>query len=502
MAAIDTETEEKQPSMRRNLILSFTCSEEIIQFNKDCELVTEYPRNEVIHKKFGEMLLPPEYLTQWKARLQRIQETLEVNEFTLPLKTRSNTAFQVTWNGFCIKDEKGALTNICLLGTTQSSPAISSEPRSPGSLKQDTAQEKDTCTIPDTNYSGFPRTLTQNQEKNMDLPLEPISLSSTSSEITEEYRSTFSNILEKIIGNTSDQLNAMSEMMKDLIRKYDSLTNRLVELEKNHENQGQHLTFLENEYHKSRETKNEPFVEKNDLPTKESGTEKKSRFFSDPFGYKRQHRDLDIKIHELENRKKELEAIEAQVLNEKNIFNARIDEFSQWRDKLEQLEMEIEKRRQELIKHDELFMIETSPVPIEEPPVKPESVESTSSEMPEYHQILDNIPQSAAIVQRGILKQINTSFAELIGYPMQEIMERNFFDFIAVEGLAEIERYYLHRLKGESITSYKTVFSTKENQKVLVEVTVKPTIYNGEKAEIAIIIGLDPKKHEEQKSSV
>jgi PAS domain S-box-containing protein len=502
MAIIDIDTVKKQPSIRHNLILSFTSSEEIIQFNKDCELVTEYSRAEVIHKKFSETLLLPEYIKQWKSHLQKIQGTMEVNEFILPLKTKSNAVYQITWNGFCIKDEKGALTNICLFGTTQSTPPRLSEPKAPSPTIQDDVQKIEPFTIPDSKYPAFPRALAPDQEKNVDLPLEPIEQSSTSSEIIEEYRSTFSSMIEKIIGNTSNQLNAMSEMMKDLIRKYDSLTNRLIELEKNHENQERHLTFLENEYHKPRETTNGPIVEKNGTLIKQSGTEKKSRFFSDPFGYVRQRRDLDMKIHELENRKKELETAEAQFLNEKKIFDTRIQEFSNWRDKLEQLEMEIEKRRQELMKQDQLFITETPPVPLEDHPVQPEGVESSSSEMPEYYQSLDNIPQSAAIVQRGILKQINTSFAELIGYPMQEIMERNFFDFIAVEGLAEIERYYLHRLKGESITSYKTVFSTKENQKVFVEVTVKPTIYNGEKAEIAIITGLDSKKHEEQKSSV
>jgi PAS domain S-box-containing protein len=203
-----------------------------------------------------------------------------------------------------------------------------------------------------------------------------------------------------------------------------------------------------------------------------------------------------MKIRELENRKKELDTFEAQFQNEKKIFDTRIEEFNHWRDKLEHLEMEIEKRRQELMKQDQIFFKETQPVSLEKQSVEPEIVDSTVPATPDYHQILDKIPQSAAIVQRGILKQVNTSFAELIGYSMHEIMEKNFFDFVAVEGLAEIEKYYLNRLKGESITSYKTIFSTKENEKVLVEVTVKPTIYNGEKAEIAIITGLETQKHE------
>ena len=206
-----------------------------------------------------------------------------------------------------------------------------------------------------------------------------------------------------------------------------------------------------------------------------------------------------MKIHELMSRKKELDESEAQFLNEKKIFDTRIEEFSQWRYKLEQLEMEIEKRRQELNRQDQVFFKEMQPLSLETQLVEQENNDRDAPDTPDYHQILDKIPQSAVIVQRGILKQINTSFAELIGYPVHEIMEKNFFDFIADEGLAEIEKYYLHRLKGVSITSYKTVISTKENDKVYVEVSVKPTSYNGEKAEIAIITGLETKKQGEQK---
>jgi PAS domain S-box-containing protein len=108
-----------------------------------------------------------------------------------------------------------------------------------------------------------------------------------------------------------------------------------------------------------------------------------------------------------------------------------------------------------------------------------------------YHELLDKIPQSAAIVQRGILKQINSSFVSLLGYAMDEVVEKNFFDFIALEGLADVEKYYLDRLKGENVTAYKTVFSTKDNNKISVEISIKQTIYNGEKAEIAIISCLD-----------
>ena len=72
-------------------------------------------------------------------------------------------------------------------------------------------------------------------------------------------------------------------------------------------------------------------------------------------------------------------------------------------------------------------------------------------------------------------------------------MNKSLFDFIAPEGLADLEKYYLNRLKGSDSYTYGTVFSTKDNGKILVEVSIKPTTYEGKKAEIAIIKELENK---------
>lgn len=496
MATIDTDKEQKQPTIHRNLILSFTWSEEIIQFNKECELVTEYLRADILHKKFSEILLPNEYLTQWKSLLGTIQQTLEVEEFILPLKTKNNAICQVIWNGFCMKDENGRLMDICLLGTTNPSPGTGLLKNRPDSLSKDNTQKRNHHEIPETRPPTFSDASLSEQQKETGLLKENIVQRNESNAMAILDKSASLGTLERIVENTSKQLDVMSQMIKDLLKKYDSITSRFGELEKNHNDLEKHLSLLEGGSPKPIETNNYALTEKHVPPNEQPFKEKKPGFLSDLFGYKRQRQDLDMKTRELENRKKELDTFEAQFQNEKKIFDTRIEEFNHWRDKLEQLEMEIEKRRQELMKQDQIFFEETQPVSLETQSVESEIVDSTVPETPDYHQILDKIPQSAAIVQRGILKQVNTSFAELIGYSMHEIMEKNFFDFVAVEGLAEIEKYYLNRLKGESITSYKTVFSTKENEKVFVEVTVKPTIYNGEKAEIAIITGLETQKHE------
>jgi len=163
-------------------------------------------------------------------------------------------------------------------------------------------------------------------------------------------------------------------------------------------------------------------------------------------------------------------------MKEGKILNARVEEFY---------------RRQELMKPKDVIL-ECTPVTNQAMiSAKPEGTKSKEPAISDYHEILDKIPQSAAIVQRGILKQINSSFVTLFGYTMNEVVEKIFFDFIAIDGLADVEKYYLDRLKGESVSTYKTVFSTKDNNKIPVEVNIKQTMCNGEKAEIAIITCLE-----------
>lgn len=504
MATITIEEEGSRQVVHHQLLLSITLDEEIVQFNQACERVTEYSRDEVLHKRFSDILLPIDYLSQWRSLLDIMQKTRQIDEFTIPIRTKRDTLIPIIWNGFFIKDEQSHLDNICLLGTsTQSHDPVAGNNAQDSSLantshkeENEVAHEEQQGTVPVTSLSG------PHEEKEI-LPEKIIFKGDMQDAAILQHEASSLKAIEKIVDTTSKQIDDLSQMIKDLSGKYETINERLGNIEriderseKNQKHPVEPLALKDNGYKKvkRKNMKTSPMLR---FPRNDSAvTEKKPSFFSDPLGYTRQHRELERKNQECDRRQKELEAFEAQLLQEKKIFDSRIEEFRQWRDKLEQLEIEIEKRRQELLEQD-LIMIK------QDPPVSPEIITDESkvtdvvaSEAPNFQQILDDIPQSAAIVQRGILKQINTTFAELIGYPVNEIVEKNFFDFIADDGLEGVEKYYLNRLKGENTSSYTTVFSTKQNEKVSVEVTVKTTIYNGEKAEIAVMTILESQKQD------
>jgi PAS domain S-box-containing protein len=97
--------------------------------------------------------------------------------------------------------------------------------------------------------------------------------------------------------------------------------------------------------------------------------------------------------------------------------------------------------------------------------------------------IIDDSNEYVAVVQRGIFKQISNSFADFLGYESTELLQKSFFVFIAPHGFEDARKYYLNRLKGVTSNSFRTVLLTKVHTELLVEITVAPTIYNGDSAE-------------------
>jgi PAS domain S-box-containing protein len=499
MTSIDQKTDSEQPNKNQELILSLTSDEEIIQFNKECEQLTGYLREEVLHKKLSELLLPKESLEHWKKLLESIRQTLLIDQFSLPLKTKKDQTCEVSWNGFLVKDTNGSIKDICLFGkfvkppeTQKQSWDVITTPLDQPKMEKTSSQSVEV--IPAKQIVATPvkqekKKLIFTHEKETDKEHIVTDLKNS---ITKPLE-----IMEKTLENTSKKLDTMNKSLKELSRKYDVVTRRLGELEKKdrrlekkHKNLGKHVRLLETGYERhSRKQKNINI--KNMSFAEQPLRRNEFTFFSDPFRFKQQHRTLDIRTQQLEARTSQLKAFEEQLMNERKTFNVRVEEFCRWREKLELLESAIEKRRQELMKQEDV-LLERGPSVVQETiSAGAESRKIREPAPPDYHELLDKIPQSAAIIQRGMLKQVNSSFASLIGYPMDEIVEKSFFDFIALDGLANVEKYYLDRLKGESVSVYKTIFSTKDNNKISVEVNIKPTIYNGEKAEIVIIAHLE-----------
>lgn len=201
--------------------------------------------------------------------------------------------------------------------------------------------------------------------------------------------------------------------------------------------------------------------------------------FSDIFGNKKQREELNALMKDLDDREKRLNKLQNKLEKEKLKITKQKNDFIRWREKLETLESDIETRHKWVI-NKEQALEKCVDMPETESRVKLESDENFEPDM------FNQINECAAVVQRGVFKQINVSFANLLGYNQSEIVDKSIFDFIEPEGLSGVEQYYFNRLKGDDLSDFDTIFLTKDNSKVSVEVTTKPILFKGEKAEIVI----------------
>ena len=200
---------------------------------------------------------------------------------------------------------------------------------------------------------------------------------------------------------------------------------------------------------------------------------------------KRKQQEYEEMSNELDKRRIMLDTLEAQLNKEKQNIMKQKNDFLEWREKLEFLEDEVEKRRCELVANEKMFVDQINSATENKTGEQLFTVKKGEVDG-DYHDMLDKIPGNAAVIQRGVLKQVNLSFAELLGYDIEEIVGKSLFDFITPDGFIEIERYYLDRLKGIDNSGYTAILLTKDNEKVTVEVNTRPTIFNGIKAEIAV----------------
>jgi PAS domain S-box-containing protein len=106
----------------------------------------------------------------------------------------------------------------------------------------------------------------------------------------------------------------------------------------------------------------------------------------------------------------------------------------------------------------------------------------------QHPSIDDQTNDFVVIVKRGIIKEISSSFAEFLGYRPTELLEKNFFMFVSPRTLEDSRKFYVERLKGTSLNSFRTSLLSKGQQELLVNVTVTPTTHNGDTAEFLHIV--------------
>lgn len=220
------------------------------------------------------------------------------------------------------------------------------------------------------------------------------------------------------------------------------------------------------------------------------------RFVRDSIGIKKKREEFQLMMQQLSERKQKLEQLETDMVLEKKEFKQKIEEFILWREKLEKLEQEIEKRRQFLSdqetflnsQYDKVLTHELSqPASYTKQLQEEKEIDEESSDdsgLIEKEDLFNSLTVEAAVLQRGRIKKINDLFAQMLGFSKDDLVGKHLVDFVTPLGLEGVEHHYMNRLKGVDDSSYQTVFLSKTNDEIPVKVNIKNTDFHGERAEI------------------
>jgi len=496
------------------LVLNVDQNGKILLFNKECERILGISKKEVLNRQLFDFLIPERNSDQWEKIFDYARQHKPLNDLELPILTQHGQEIMVSWSGFPTNNAAGLFESIGLIGKLvpqkDNVNGFSSE-----HVKKQVANKADGGYLAKKGKNSG-RVLCKFGNKKVVLKKDGHTRSKdfhgdvktkTPSKKAKKQKNLKKDIHSKKVKFETEKL---TEKHKEPLKDYNDVKKTIkkleminAELEKENKKLGKNLsilkTRLDNEKTKQqkRDKTYDPMVKKNAILFNRG-----THFLFDCIGGSRKKEEFERMMYELDERKSLLDDLESQIVDDRrNLADSR-SEFCRWKEKLELLEDEIERRRVEVVEQEKMlnervtsslargiYNESASEVDGE----ISSDVSSSDIETIEHHNVLDKTAQCAAIIQRGILKQINDSFAELIGFETDEIMNKSLFDFIAPEGLPDLEKYYLNRLKGCDSYTYGTVFSTKDNGKILVEVSIKPTTYDGKKAEIAIIKELENK---------
>jgi PAS domain S-box-containing protein len=116
-----------------------------------------------------------------------------------------------------------------------------------------------------------------------------------------------------------------------------------------------------------------------------------------------------------------------------------------------------------------------------------------------YRSLVNRAKDVVCIIQDGIIKMCNPRLAEFWGGSFEEIIGRNFADFIHPEALPEVIDRYNRRMAGESPPSlYETVFMRKDGSKSYVELNAGIVTYEGKNADLVIVRDINERKNATQ----
>lgn len=108
------------------------------------------------------------------------------------------------------------------------------------------------------------------------------------------------------------------------------------------------------------------------------------------------------------------------------------------------------------------------------------------------HEIFDKEKRTVTIVQERQVRYVNPQVEELIGYSVEEVLGSSFAQYIHLDELPKVAKYYRERIAGADVpTIYTTVLKHKNGSDVPVEIKASVIQFQDKTADFAIIKKID-----------
>ena len=116
-----------------------------------------------------------------------------------------------------------------------------------------------------------------------------------------------------------------------------------------------------------------------------------------------------------------------------------------------------------------------------------------------YRNLVERANDGIAIIQDSIIKYVNPGLAQMLGYSVDELTNKEFSKFVVPEELPNVAKRYEQRMKGEKIIPvYETKAYNKKGSIVDVELNAGLIHYDGRPADLVIVRDIVERKRAEE----
>ncbi len=116
-----------------------------------------------------------------------------------------------------------------------------------------------------------------------------------------------------------------------------------------------------------------------------------------------------------------------------------------------------------------------------------------------YRMLVENIKEGFFIIQDAKVQYVNAWFTKITGYNVEEVIGRDFREFIAPEDMEMVKDRHFRRLAGENIPGeYEFSILGKDGKKILLDMNAGVIQYKGRDATVGVIRDITTRRQEEE----